>query len=142
MAYTIEKVDVWTGSIEDRPGGLAEKLECLAVAGANLEFVVARRDPPGKGVLFVAPLHGVAQTKAAKEAGLSRSDGLQALRLLGGDSAGVGASITRALGEAGINVYGVSAAAIGRRAVVYFVFDGPADANKARAVLKRVLRIK
>ena len=45
MSYSITKVDVWAGTIDDRPGGLAEKLEALANSGASLEFVIARRAP-------------------------------------------------------------------------------------------------
>jgi hypothetical protein len=43
MAYTVKKVDVWAGEIADRPGGLASTLAALSSAGANIEFVVARR---------------------------------------------------------------------------------------------------
>ena len=52
MALQISKVDVWAGEIEDRPGGVGEKLEVLSEAGANLEFVISRRAPerPGRGV--------------------------------------------------------------------------------------------
>ena len=60
MPYEITKVDVWAATIEDRPGGLAEKLEVLAEAGADLEFVIARRasESPGTGVVFMAPISG------------------------------------------------------------------------------------
>ena len=47
-AYTVSKVDVWVGTIRDRPGGVAEKLEALARAGANLEFVISRRAPDNR----------------------------------------------------------------------------------------------
>ena len=52
MALQISKVDVWAGEIEDRPGGLGERLEVLSEAGAHLEFVISRRAPerPGRGV--------------------------------------------------------------------------------------------
>jgi len=55
MAVQITKVDVWVGEIADRPGGLAEKLEVVAKAGASLEFVIARRQPdkPGTAVVVV-----------------------------------------------------------------------------------------
>jgi len=58
MAYTVNKVDMWAGEIDDRVGGLAAKLEALANAGADLEVVVARRQPgqPGKGVVFLGPV--------------------------------------------------------------------------------------
>ena len=64
MAIEVSKVDVWSGEIEDRSGGLAEKIEAVAEAGANLEFVIARRAPhkPGTGLVFLAPLRGAVQT--------------------------------------------------------------------------------
>ena len=43
MALTVGRVTVWAASIDDRPGGLAERLTALADAGANLEFVISRR---------------------------------------------------------------------------------------------------
>ena len=60
MAYTVSKVEIWTGEIEDQVGGLAAKLEPLANAGADLEMVIARRQPdrPGKDVVFVGPVTG------------------------------------------------------------------------------------
>jgi hypothetical protein len=139
MAYEITKVDVWAGTIEDRPGGLAEKLEALSSAGARLEFAIARRDEPGTGVVFVAPLKGTAQTRAAKNAGLSKASTLCSLRVEGPDKPGFGARITRLLADEGINMRGLSAAALGRRCVVYFAFDSIGDANKASRVLKKAL---
>lgn len=142
MAVDIAKVDVFAGEIVDRPGGLAEKLQALADAGADLEFVVARRqhsehEQGGKGLVFVAPLKGAKQTKAARAAGLSKTDSLHSLRLMGSNKAGMGAKITRALAEAGINMRGLSAAAIGNKAVVYFAFDNDADMKQAMKVLKK-----
>ncbi|MGH7774989.1 MAG: amino acid-binding protein, partial [Candidatus Binatia bacterium] len=67
MPYAVRKVDVWVAEIDDRPGGLAEKLEALVKAGANFEFVISRRAPekPGKGVVFLTPIRGTAQKRAA-----------------------------------------------------------------------------
>ena len=61
MARSVSKVPVWAATIEDKPGGLAGNLAPLAAAGADLEFVIARRTPegPGKGVLFLTPLKGI-----------------------------------------------------------------------------------
>jgi len=141
MPYEITKVDVWAGTIDDRPGGLAQKLEALSEAGANLEFVIARRSPeqPGAGVVFLAPLHGARQTRVALNAGLSKATSLCSLRLQGPDKPGLGARVTRLLADEGINLRGLSAAAVGRQSVVYFGFDNTADANKAVRVLKKAL---
>ena len=59
MKLKVNRSDVWAATIEDKPGGLANKLEALAKVGANLEFVLARRTPergPGQGVVFLTPL--------------------------------------------------------------------------------------
>ena len=45
MAIKASRIDVWTTTIDDRAGAVAEKLEPLARAGADLELVFARRTP-------------------------------------------------------------------------------------------------
>ena len=141
MAVQITKVDVWVGEIADRPGGLAEKLEVVAKAGASLEFVIARRQPdkPGTAVVVVTPLKGVKQTRAAQEVGLSKTSSLHSLRLEAADRPGLGAQIARALADVGISLRGLSAAALGRRCVTYLTFDNETDAKKASQVLRKAL---
>jgi hypothetical protein len=139
MALNVKQVGVWSATIEDRPGSLAGKLEALAKAGANLEFVIARRAPeqPGKGVVFVTPLEGDALVKAAQAAGFSVSESLHSVRVEGPDEPGLGAKITRALAQAGINLRGISAAAIGNRMICHLALDTSGDAAKAVEGLKR-----
>ncbi|HEO72153.1 MAG TPA: amino acid-binding protein [Candidatus Hydrogenedentes bacterium] len=139
MAYSVQKVDVWMGTIKDRPGGLAEKLAPLSEAGANFEFVLARRDKRNTGVFFVAPLLGSKVGRVAKALGLAKSDTLQAVRVEGPDKAGLGTTITCALADAGVNLRGLSAMAIGRKCVCYVAVDSKADALKARNALKKAL---
>jgi hypothetical protein len=142
MAYSIRKVDVWAAEIDDRPGGLAEKLEALAKAGASLEFVISRReaDKPGRGVVFVTPLKGAKQSRAATEAGLNTTASLNSVRVEGPDRPGLGNKMTRALADAGINLRGVSGAAIGKKSVTYFAFDNADDAANAMKLLKQALK--
>jgi hypothetical protein len=142
MAYTVKKVDVWAGEIADRPGGLGEKLSALSNAGANFEFLVSRRAPdkPGSGVMFVTPITGAKQKKAAQDAGLNTTDSLRSVRVEGPDRAGLGMKMTAALSEANINLRGVSAAALGRRAVTYLAFDSAQDADAAIRILKKALK--
>jgi hypothetical protein len=141
MPYDISKVDVWAAEMQDRPGGLAGKLRPLADAGASLEFVIARRQPdkPGMSVVFVAPLKGAAATRAAGQAGFTKADGLHTLRIEGPDRPGLGADMSEAVGDAGINMRGVSAAALGRRSIAYLAFETPEDAKHAQGVLKKAL---
>src|ERR1041384_3281004 len=82
MAYSVNKVDVWVAEIDDRPGGLADKLDGLAQAGATLEFVVSRRAPdkPGKGVVFLTPIRGAKQTRAANDAGFNTTSRVHSVR--------------------------------------------------------------
>jgi hypothetical protein len=142
MPYSIKKVDVWSGEVADRPGGLSEKLESLSGAGANFEFLVSRRaaDKPGTGVVFLTPIRGSKQKSAAQSAGLATTDSLHSVRVEGPDRAGLGTKMSRALADAGINLRGISAAALGRRAVTYFAFDNAADADTAIRVLKKALK--
>lgn len=139
MAIEVSKLDVWSCEIEDRSGGLAEKVEAVTAAGANLEFVIARRAPdnPGKGLVFMAPLRGAAQTRAAKAVGMVKAPGVYTVRLEGPNRLGLGAKITREVADAGINMRGLSGTALGRRCVIYLAFDTSADAEKARRILKR-----
>jgi hypothetical protein len=140
VALNVTRADVWAAGIEDRPGGLAGKLAALAEAGAQLEFVIARRasERPGAGVVFLTPLKGAVQIRAAKKAGFEKTESLHSLRVEGPDQPGLGAKITQALAQAGINLRGLSAAAIGRRCVVHLALDSTADAAKAARLLKRL----
>ena len=142
MAYSVSKVSVWAGEIADRPGGLASTLAALQSAGANIEFIVARRAPdkPGTGVVFLTPVKGAKQKTAAEQAGLGTSESLHSVRVEGPDRAGLGSKMADALASAGINLRGISAAALGRRAVSYFAFDNAADADNAVRVLKKALK--
>jgi hypothetical protein len=134
----VARVDTWAAGIKDKPGAAAEKLAALARAGVNLEFVIARRAPdrPGKGVVFVTPVRGRKRVRSARKAGFSRSSSLHTLRVEGPDRAGQGARITRALAAAGLNLRGLSAAAIGRKFIAHVALDTARDAARGMKVLK------
>lgn len=140
MKLNITKETAWSATIPDQPGGLSRKLESLAAAGADLEFVIARRSgrKDGKGVVFVTPITGAKRTKAARSAGFRPAHSLHALRIDGPNRPGLGAKVTAALADAGINLRGFSGAVIGRRFVINLAFDTAAAATKARRVLARL----
>ncbi|MCK4342627.1 MAG: amino acid-binding protein [Phycisphaerae bacterium] len=140
MAFEINKVDVWAGELSDSPRALLKKLELLSQAGANLEFVISRPDKRGKAVVFMAPLKGTAQIRAAAEANLAKAASMCALRVVGPNQSGLGERITRALADEGLNLRGVSAAVIGGRSVTYLRFVNADDAQRARRALRRALR--
>lgn len=138
MGLKASRVKVWAASIKDRPGGLAAKLASLAEAGASLEFVIARREPkkPGTGVVWVTPLKGARQLAAARKAGFRQTKSLHSVRVEGPDTAGIGARITDALADAGLNLRGLSAAAIGKKFVLHLALDSAKAATKAARILK------
>ena len=138
MSLIVEPVDVWAATIEDRPGGLAEKLAPLAEAGADLQFAIARRAPdePGTGVLFVTPLRGDAQTAVGVKSGFAVADSLHSLRIEGDNKPGIGAQLAKKMADAGINLRGLSAAVIGERFIMYLALDTADDAEKAKSLLQ------
>jgi hypothetical protein len=140
MALKITKVDVWATQLLDQPGDLGRVLEAIAQAGGSVECVIARRqeDKPGSGMVFVSPIKGKKVQAAAQSVGLMRAPNLGTLRVEGPDKAGLGARMCRAIGDAGINLRGVSAAVLGRNSVVYFGFDSDDDAKRAMKAIKSV----
>jgi hypothetical protein len=140
MKLSVSRTDTWAATIEDRPGGLADKLAALAAAGANLQFVIARRAPEHRrsGVVFVTPIKGARQVKAAKAAGFQKTESLHSLCVEGPDKRGMGAKLTQALADAGINLRGLSGAAIGKRYVTHLALDTAKDAARAAAALKKL----
>jgi hypothetical protein len=139
MDLIVEKEDVWITSLEDKPGSLAGKLIALADAGADLDFVIARRSPerPGMGVVFVTPLRGDAELKAASEVGFSAINRLHSLRIEGENQPGIGGKITDKLARAGINLRGFSGAVVGKRFVIHLAFDSLELQEKAIQVINR-----
>jgi hypothetical protein len=139
MALKVTRVDIWAASIEDQPGAVAAKLAALAQAGANLRFALARRAPetPGAGVIFLTPLKGAAQLRAAKAAGFDKVNRVHSVRIEAADKPGLAAWVARQVAEAGVNLRGFSAAGIGKKAVIYLGLDSADDAKKVARALKR-----
>lgn len=139
MALAIEKVDVWAGEIPDRTGGLASKLTALAEAGADLSFLIARRQPdkPGTGIVYLGGISGAQQAKAAAAAGLAKTGDLGCLRVEAPNKPGIAGQIAARIAAAGINLRGASASAIGSKCVLLLSFDSAADRDSAAKVLKK-----
>ena len=135
---TISQIEVWVASVHDDLGGLATVLAPLATAGADLEFIAARRDAerPGEGLVFVAPLEGRQQRDAAERAGFKPAE-IGMVRAEGPDSPGVAAALFHELlaGE-GLSIRGASAVARHRHCVIYLAFDSPEEAARAAELLQ------
>jgi hypothetical protein len=138
MDLLVERVDVWAATIQDRPGGLAEVLATLRDAGADLQFIIARRAPdqPGKGVVFVTPLQSDKEIRAAAQVGFNVAQTLHSVRVMGPDRPGIAADLTQKLADGGINLRGFSASVIGKQFVAHMAVDSRDDADKAIAILR------
>jgi hypothetical protein len=139
METIVERVDVWAANIEDKPGGLAGVLAALRDAGADLQFIIARRAPqePGRGVVFVTPLQGDREIAAAAEVGFNVTQTLHSVRVVGRDRPGAAAQLTQMLADGGINLRGFSASVLGNQFIAYVAVDSLDEANKAIAILTK-----
>ena len=138
MGFVVEGQDIWVSSLRHKPGGLAEKLIALRDAGADLEFVIARRAPdhPGGGVVFVTPLRNDREIAAATEVGFNVSRSLHALRIDGPDRPGIAAEMTSRLAEEGISLTGFSAAVSGPRVIVNLAVESLAEKDRVKEILE------
>ena len=117
MGFKLERVHIWSGEIADKVGGMASKLAALAQAGANLQYISTRRqaDRPGTGILYVAPVTGPAQVRAARQAGLAETHETVVLRVEGDNEAGLAHHVTQQWAIAGINLQGLTMAVLGSK---------------------------
>ena len=131
--------NVWAASVRDKAGGLSRLLAGLRDAGADLDFVIARRteEKPSTGVVFVTPLRGDREIAAAARLGFNVTNSVHSVRVEGENRPGVAAEVTEKLAAAGINLRGFSAAVIGARFIFYIGLDSAADAAKAVNTLQQ-----
>ncbi len=138
MGFKLDRVHVWSGEVADQAGGVATKLALLAQAGTNLEYIYTRRLPekPGAGVIYVAPVTGPLQVRAARSAGLHElASNPVVLRVEGDNSAGLAHRLTQKWATEGLTLQGLMMSVLGDRFVGYASFDTVADANRAAAIL-------
>ncbi len=137
MGLEIRRIQVWSGEIPDRPGAAAAKLELLAQAGTDLEFVFTRphRNKPETSVLFIAPITNPDHVKAARSTGLGPALDVAMLCVQGDNRPGIGYDIMSRLAVAGINLRGISIAALGGRFNAYLAFDNADIATMALQIL-------
>jgi hypothetical protein len=138
MPVKVKKITLWRKELENRAGTLAEALEPVAKAGADLQIVMGYCYPGdrAKAALELFPVAGKKATAAAQAAGLSVS-GIPALHVEGDNRAGLGHAIARALGDAGVNLDFLVAQVVGRKYSAVLGFASDADAEKASSLIKR-----
>src|SRR5262249_54474614 len=93
---------------------------------------------PGMGVLYVAPVSGPSQVRAARAAGLSETETLIIRRIEGDNEGGLAHHLTQQWALAGISLHGLTLAALGNKVVGYSLFHTNGDANRAAQILADV----
>ena len=137
MSFRLDRVHVWSCEVPDQPGGVATKLAALAAAGENLEYVGTSRLPekPGFGILYIAPVTGPDQVRAAKSVGMHEVKTPVIIRVEGDNKAGLAHRLTHEWAVAGISFQGLTMTVLGDKFVGYAAFDNSDDANKAATIL-------
>jgi hypothetical protein len=140
MDLFVEREDVWAAGLDDMPGALAIKLSALTYAGADFDFIVVRRAPdkPGTGVVFVTPLRGDREIRAAAAVGFAVTSTLHSVRVEGENKPGIATMLSKAIGDAGINMRGFSAAALGTRFVAHIGVDSAQDEHAVVKLLSEL----
>jgi hypothetical protein len=137
MALAMHKIQVWSADMPDRVGAAAAKLETLARAGANLEFVFTRPSPnnPGNTAVFLAPISTPEQIEAAQSAGFSPATGHTMLCVEGKNRPGIGFDLMSRLAVAGLPLQGLSISSLGDRFAAHIAFDNADSVTQAIQVL-------
>ncbi len=137
MAISVKKITLWRREVEDRPGTLAQTLEPLAEAGANLQVVMSYAMGGGKAAIEVFPVTGNRATNAARQGGLSES-GPPAIAVNGDNRPALARDISRALADEGINIHFLVAQVIANRYAAVFGFGSDDHATRAMELIKKV----
>ena len=137
MSFKMDRIHVWAVEVKDTVGGVASKLSALAESGANLEYVYTQRltDKPGCGILYVGPIVGIDQMKAAKAVGMTEVFNPIVMHIQGDNTAGLAFRLKMEWAKSGLNLHGSILCAIGGKFVGFVTFDNVEDANKAAGIL-------
>jgi hypothetical protein len=141
VPVTVKKISLWRKEDENKTGLLAQTLEPLAKAGANLGVVMGYRLPgnEAKAAIEIYPVSGKKVTGAARGTGLADS-AIPTLLVEGDNKQGLAHKIAQTLAEAGADLNFFVAVAIGRRYSAVIGFANDADAKKAATLIKKAGR--
>jgi hypothetical protein len=143
MPVTVKNISLWRKEVENQVGTLAQTLEPLAKAGANLRVLMGYRYPSNeaRAAIELYPVSGKKVIAAAAGAGLAASS-IPTLLVEGDDKPGLGLAIARAIAEAGVNLTFLVAQVIGRRYSAVLGFETEADTKRAAALIKKATASK
>jgi hypothetical protein len=138
MPVTVKDILLWRKEVENKTGVLAQTLEPLAKARADLHVVMGFRYPGDetKAAVELYPISGEKSMAAAQQAGLSASV-IPTLLVEGDNRPGLGHAIAQAIADAGVNLSFLVAQVIGRKYSAVIGFTNDEDAKKATALIKK-----
>ena len=138
MPVTVKQISLWRKEIENQIGTLANTLEPVAKAGANLRVLMGYRYPgnESRAAIELYPVTGQKVAAAAIQAGLAASS-IPTLLVEGDDRPGLGVAIAKTVADAGVNMAFFVAQVVGRRYSAVVGFDTEADAKTAAGLIKK-----
>lgn len=139
MAISVKKAVLWRLEEEKRQGKLAQTLAPFATRGINLQLVMSYTfpAPEGKFACEVYPVTEEGAEEAAREAGLAPSPDVHGLVVEGDDHPGLGFEISRALGDAGIEVHFAMLTVVGNKFTGVFGFGSEKDVNESSEIIRQ-----
>lgn len=143
MAVTVKSISLWRKEAENKTGLLAQTLEPLADAGADLGVVMGYRLPgdEAKAAIELYPVSGRKTTAAAKGAGLADA-AIPTLLVEGDNKRGLAHKIAQTIADAGVDLSFFVAQALGRRYSAVIGFANAADAKRAAPLIKKAAAAK
>lgn len=143
MPVTVKQISLWRKEVGNQVGTLAQTLEPVAKAGANLRVLMGYRYPGNEAsaAIELYPVSGKKVTAAAAEAGLAASS-IPTLLVDGDDKPGLGLAIAKAIADAGVNIAFFVAQVVGKRYSAVIGFDSDTDTKTAAALIKKATASK
>jgi hypothetical protein len=143
MPVTVKSISLWRKETDNKTGLLAQTLDPLAKAGADLGVVMGYRLPgnEAKAAVEIYPVSGKKITAAATETGLAAS-AIPTLLVEGDNKPGMAHKMAQTIAEAGINLSFFVAQAVGRKYSAVIGFANDADAKRAATLIKKAARRK
>ncbi len=136
MPITVKQISLWRKETENRPGLLAETLQPLSEAGADLQVLMGYRHGENRAAIELYPVSGKKATAAAAAGGLEKSS-IPTLLVEGDNRPGTAQRMAAAIAGAGVDLHFFIAQAVGKRYTAVLGFDSEANARKAAALIKK-----
>ena len=144
MAVTVKSISLWRKEAENKTGLLAQTLEPLANAGADLGVVMGYRLPgnEAKAAIEIYPVSGRKMTTPATTGAGLADAGIPTILVEGDNRPGLAHKIAQSIADAGVDLSFFVAQAIGRRYSAVIGFANAADAKRAASLIKKTAGAK